>query len=81
MGSQTLGHAQERKRERGRRGVSVPLGFAKREEKKEVQIREGSCGHGHMRENKGAKKKREGSVSLFLGFSQKERKKREGYGE
>jgi hypothetical protein len=34
-----------------------------------------------MRENKGAKKKREGSVSLFLGFSQKERKKREGYGE
>jgi hypothetical protein len=34
MGSQILGHAQERKRERGRRGVSVPLGFAKREEKK-----------------------------------------------
>jgi hypothetical protein len=34
LGSQTLGHAQERKRERGRRGVSVPLGFAKREEKK-----------------------------------------------
>jgi hypothetical protein len=37
MGSQTFGHAQERRRVRGRRGGSVPLGFAKREGKRGVQ--------------------------------------------
>jgi hypothetical protein len=74
MGFQTPGHAQEKRRERGRRGGSVPLGFAKREEKEGYKL-EGSCGHGHMRENKGAKK-REGEVfPLPRVFSKREKER------
>jgi hypothetical protein len=38
MGSQALGHVQERRKESGRRGGSVPLGFEKREEKEGYQM-------------------------------------------
>jgi hypothetical protein len=65
-----LGHAQGKKRGRGKRGGGCPLGFVKKRdqsggEKKKEKIR-GVHGHGHMprkeREIKRIKEKRGGSV-------------------
>jgi hypothetical protein len=72
------GHVREGRREKGRRGGSVPLGFAKTREREGVQMGAVSW-PGHRREKgerrmKNERKRRK--CSPFLGFAQKEGEKK-----